>query len=87
MEEMLLKWCYENFNFETQKWYYTHIPDGVLDLVLEILKKWWPNCEREWENDFINDFICSEIVWWKAWMITKIWLKSYFEDETKHLFD
>lgn len=87
MEEKLLKWCNENFNFETQKWEYEYIPDEVLDLVLEILKKGWPSYENESECDFVNDFICSEIVWGKIWKITKIWLKYYFEDNIKHLFD
>lgn len=86
-QEKLLKWCNENFNFDTQKWEYKEIPSEILDYVIVVMKNWWTNFDDEWTNDFIDEFICSEIVSSKYWTITKMWLKSLFNDETKHLFD
>ena len=86
-EKKLLDWMYQNFNFDTQKWEYEYIPNEILDCVISIMENNWPHCENEWENDFIEDFICDEIVYWKQWKITKIRLKGLFEEETENLFD
>jgi hypothetical protein len=51
------------------------------------MKEWWTHFKNEWDNDFVDDFICSEIIYSKYWTITKIFLKNIFYDETKHLFD
>lgn len=86
-QEKLLKWCNESFNFDTQKREYKEIPNEILDCVIVVMKNWWTNFENEWDNDFVDDFICSEIVYSKYWTITKMFLKNIFYDETKHLFD
>lgn len=86
-QEKLLKWCNENFNFDTQKREYKEIPNEILDCVIVVMKNWWANFENEYDNDFIDDFIQDEIISSKYWTITKMWLKSIFYDETKHLFD
>ena len=85
-QEKLLKWCKENFDFDNQKWTYNTIPDEILDCVIEVLKEWWTHLEYEWDDDFVDDFIC-DIINSKYWTITKLWLKWIFNDETKHLFD
>ena len=72
---------------KAQKWIYEYIPDEILDCVIGIMENGWPRCKKEWACDFINDFICSNIVYWKQWKITKMWLKECFEEDTKHLFD
>ena len=85
-QEKLLKWCKENFDFDNQKWNYDTIPDEILDCVIAVLKEWWTHLEYEWDDDFVDDFIC-DITNSKYWTITKLWLKWIFNDETKHLFD
>lgn len=87
MEKKLLDWMYQNFNFDTQKWEYEYIPDEILDCVINIMKSGWPHCEHEWNEDFINDFICGNIVYGKQWEITRMWLKDCFKENTEHLFD
>ena len=86
-QEKLLKWCNENFNFDTQKWEYKYIPDEILDCIIVVLENWWPNFENEFNNDFITDFVYSEIEDGKQWKITKMLLKERFKEETKCLFD
>lgn len=85
-KEKLLKWCDENFNYDTQEWNLNNIPDEILDCVLDYMKAGYPKYEQEWADDFVADFIC-EIAYSKIWKIAKLWLKELFEDETKHLFD
>ena len=87
MENELLKWCIKNFDFDTQQWTFKSIPDEIIDYALGISKEWWPRCENEADNDFINDFIYEHIVCSKYWDIVRIWLKEDFEDRIKGLFD
>ena len=85
-KEKLLKWCKENFDFETQKWDFNNISDEILDCVLDYMNAGYPKYEHEWDDDFVIDFIC-EIGHSKIWKITKLLVKESFEEETKHLFD
>ena len=46
-KEKLLKWCDENFNYDTQEWNLNNIPDEILDCVLEYMKAGYPKYEQE----------------------------------------
>lgn len=86
-QEKLLKWCEEHFNFDTQKWEYEYIPNEILDCIITVRGKWWPRFENEYNDDFVIDFVYSEIEDGKQWKIIKMLLKERFEEETKDLFD
>lgn len=85
-QNKLLKRCEDNFNVETQE-FTNEIPEEILDCIIEVIQWWWPDFEDWCNNDFVNDFICSKIIYWKYWTIVRIWLKELFKEETKHLFD
>lgn len=85
-QNKLLKRCEDNFNEETQE-FTNEIPEEILDCIIEVIQEWWPDFEDEAYNDFVNDFICSKIIYWKYWKIVRIWLKELFKEETEHLFD
>lgn len=87
MDEKLLKWCNENYDFDAQKWTFESIPEEILDCVEFVMKQWWPQREDDFENDFITDFICSQIVCSKIWKITKLWLKEACKEQIENLFD
>lgn len=82
-KEKLLNRIRDNFDEETQKFTYDKIPDEILDFIISIMEKWWV----DFDSDCIMDFVCGEIVNWKQWTITKLWLKETFHEDTKHLFD
>lgn len=92
MEKKLAEWVYANFNFDTQKWTYDVIPDDILDCVIDVMRKEddfesLHKIFNNWTVDFITDFIFDQIVNWKQWEITKLWLKWRFEEETADLFE
>ena len=92
MEKKLLERMDANFDFETQKWTYNTIPDDILDCVIDIMRR-EDNFESLYKMfddatpDFITDFIFDQIVNWKQWEITKLWLKRHFEEKTSDLFE
>lgn len=84
-KEKLLKWCEENFDYETQKWDFNNVTDEILDCVLDYMNAGYPKYEQEWADDFVTDFI-YEITHSKIWKITRAWMKKSLEEEIDTLF-
>lgn len=91
-EKELYKWLEKNYDFKSQKWVYKNIPDEVLDCILNIMEKeddfnHLYSELKDYEVDFISDFICNELVYWKQWKIIKLWLKGLFKEKIEEVFD
>lgn len=91
-EKELLNWLEKNYDWKSQKWIYKNIPDEVLDCILNIMKKeddfkcLYSKMDSS-EVDFVSKFICEQIIYWKQWEITKLWLKWLFKEQTQDLFE
>ena len=91
-EKELYKWLEKNYDFKSQKWVYKNIPDEVLDCILNIMEKeddfnYLYSKLKDYEVDFISDFICNELVYWKQWKIIKLWLKGLFKEKIEEVFN
>ena len=55
-QNKLLKRCEDNFNEETQE-FSNNVPEEILDCIIDVMQKWWPDFEDWCNNDFVNQFI------------------------------